>query len=49
MKPGLKKKNQPTNPTPTSPNRRDQILADFATLRVPMTVDHRLAQPVVRS
>jgi DNA replication protein DnaC len=35
------KKNQPTNPTPnpTGPNPRDQILADFATLRVPMTAD----------
>lgn len=31
------KKNPKTNPTP--PNLRDQILADFATLRVPVTAD----------
>jgi DNA replication protein DnaC len=39
MKPRPNKKNQPTNPTPTSPNLRDQILADFTTLRVPVTAD----------
>jgi DNA replication protein DnaC len=34
------KKNQPTNPTKaTAPTLRDQILADFATLRVPVTAD----------
>jgi len=27
------------NPTPTSPNLRDHILADFTTLRVPVTAD----------
>src|SRR5271169_2675320 len=39
MKPRPQKKKQPTNPTPTSPNLRDQILADFTTLRVPVTAD----------
>ena len=39
MKPRPNKKNQPTNPTPISPNLRDQILADFTTLRVPVTAD----------
>jgi len=39
MKPRPNKKNQPTNPTPTSPSLRDQILADFTTLRVPVTAD----------
>ena len=39
MKPRPKKKNQPTNPTPTNPSLRDQILADFTTLRVPVTAD----------
>jgi DNA replication protein DnaC len=39
MKPRPNKKNQPTNPTPTSPNLRNQILADFTTLRVPVTAD----------
>jgi DNA replication protein DnaC len=35
------KKSHPTNPTPTptAPNLRDQILADFATLRVPVSAD----------
>lgn len=37
MKHRPNKKNQPTNPTPTNPSPRDQILADFATLRVPIT------------
>jgi DNA replication protein DnaC len=39
MKPRPNKRNQPTNPTPTSPSLRDQILADFTTLRVPVTAD----------
>jgi len=39
MKPRPNKKNQSTSPTPTSPNLRDQILADFTTLRVPVTAD----------
>jgi len=39
MKPRPKKKNQATNPTPISPSLRDQILADFTTLRVPVTAD----------
>jgi DNA replication protein DnaC len=39
MKPRPKKKSQPTKPTPTSPSLRDQILADFTTLRVPVTAD----------
>jgi DNA replication protein DnaC len=39
MKPRPNQKNQPTNPTPTSPNLRDQIIADFTTLRVPVTAD----------
>ena len=39
MKPRPKKKNQATNLTPTSPSLRDQILADFTTLRVPVTAD----------
>ena len=35
------KKNRTTHPTPptTPPNRRDQILADFATLRIPVTAE----------
>jgi DNA replication protein DnaC len=33
-----KKKTSPTN-KPTTPNLREQILADFATLRVPVTAD----------
>ena len=33
------KKDLPTSPTATGTNRRDQILADFATLRVPVTAD----------
>jgi DNA replication protein DnaC len=35
------KKSQQTSPTtnPTGPNLRDQILADFTTLRVPVTAD----------
>jgi DNA replication protein DnaC len=39
MKPRPNKKNPSTNPIPTSPNLRDQILADFTTLRVPVTAD----------
>jgi DNA replication protein DnaC len=39
MKPRPNKKNQPTNPAPTSPSLRDQILADFTTLRLPVTAD----------
>jgi hypothetical protein len=39
MKPRPKKKNQTPNPTPTNPGLRDQILADFTTLRVPVTAD----------
>jgi DNA replication protein DnaC len=39
MKPRPNKKNQTTNPTATNPNLRDQILADFTTLRVPVTAD----------
>ena len=39
MKPRPNKKNQAANPTPTSPNLRDHILADFTTLRVPVTAD----------
>jgi len=39
MKPRPNKKNQAVNPTPTSPNLRDHILADFTTLRVPVTAD----------
>ena len=39
MKPRPNKKNQPTNPTPISPSLREQILADFTTLRVPVTAD----------
>ena len=39
MKPRPKKKNPPTNPAPTNQSLRDQILADFATLRVPVTAD----------
>jgi len=40
MKPSPKKK-RPAKPTKTatSPSRRDQILADFATLRIPVTGD----------
>src|SRR5207247_10456251 len=36
------KKNQKTGPTRTAaiPSRREQILADFATLRAPVTADH---------
>jgi len=39
MKPRPKKKNPTTNSTPASPSLRDQILADFTTLRVPVTAD----------
>jgi DNA replication protein DnaC len=39
MKPRPKKENQATNPTLTSSSLRDQILADFTTLRVPVTAD----------
>jgi DNA replication protein DnaC len=39
MKPRPKKKNQATNPTPTGPSLRDQILADFTTLRIPVTAE----------
>ena len=39
MKPRPNKKNQPTNPAPTGPSLRDQILADFTTLRVPVTAE----------
>jgi DNA replication protein DnaC len=39
MKPRPNKKNQTTNPTPTNPSLRDQIFADFTTLRVPVTAD----------
>jgi DNA replication protein DnaC len=39
MKPRPKKKNPTTNPAPTNPSLRDQILADFTTLRVPVTAD----------
>src|SRR5439155_3106313 len=39
MKPRPNKKNPTTKPTPASPNLRDQILADFTTLRVPVTAD----------
>ena len=39
MKPRPHQKNQTTKPTPTSPNLREQILTDFATLRVPVTAD----------
>src|SRR5439155_26064722 len=33
------KKNRKTNATKTTPSLRDQILADFATLRIPVTAD----------
>jgi DNA replication protein DnaC len=33
------KKNPKTSPTPTTANLREQILADFATLRIPVTAD----------
>src|SRR5207237_7805060 len=33
------KKNRKTNPTKTTPSLRNQILADFATLRIPVTAD----------
>jgi DNA replication protein DnaC len=39
MKPRPQKKNPPTNPAPTGPSLRDQILADFTTLRVPVTAE----------
>jgi DNA replication protein DnaC len=39
MKPRPNKKNPTTNPTPTGPSLRDQILADFTTLRVPVTAE----------
>jgi DNA replication protein DnaC len=39
MKPRPKKKNQTTNLAPAGPSLRDQILADFTTLRVPVTAD----------
>jgi DNA replication protein DnaC len=39
MKPRPNKQNPTTNPTPTGRNLRDQILADFTTLRVPVTAD----------
>jgi DNA replication protein DnaC len=39
MKPRPKKKSPPTTPTPTSTSLRDQILADFTTLRVPVTAE----------
>jgi hypothetical protein len=39
MKPHRKQKNQPPRPAPISPNLRDQILADFTTLRVPMSAE----------
>lgn len=38
MKPPPQKRRK-TSPTKTPPNRRDQILADFATLRIPVTDD----------
>src|SRR5436190_3145146 len=39
MKPRPNKKNPPPNPAPANPGLREQILADFATLRVPVTAD----------
>ena len=39
MKPRPQKRNQTTKPTLINPNLRDQILADFTTLRVPVTAD----------
>ena len=32
-------KPRPKKSAPTTPSRRDQILADFATLRIPVTAD----------
>ena len=39
MKPRPQKKKPTTNPAPTNSSLRDQILADFTTLRVPVTAD----------
>lgn len=39
MKSRPQKKNPTTTSTPTGPSLRDQILADFTTLRVPVTAD----------
>ena len=30
---------KPKQTAPTTPNRRDEVLADFATLRIPVTAD----------
>jgi DNA replication protein DnaC len=39
MKPRPQKTPRPQTTTPTPPSRREQILADFATLRLPVTAD----------
>ena len=39
MKPRPQKTPRPQTTTPTTPSRRDQVLADFATLRLPVTAD----------
>jgi DNA replication protein DnaC len=39
MNPRPQKTPRPQATTPTTPSRRDQILADFATLRLPVTAD----------